>query len=546
MTHVTRLPALVCLNQLTYQFANGETLLDTLNLSFDRLPTAIVGRNGAGKSLLLRLIAGELPATSGSISHSARLAYVPQDPQVQAGQSVAQVAGLAETLQALEQLASGTASLEQLQQVDDRWDLARRLRQALDAAGLEQVAPQDPAAILSGGQLARVVLIGALLSNADLLLLDEPTNHLDAQGRRWLLAQLQQWRGGLIVISHDRHLLAHMQRIVELTPQGARVYGGNYAAFQQQRLSESDAAQAALEQARTERSRQRMRLQREHDTILRHAAGARKKADTANVSRFERAKMKGAAQDIMGHVRHAHQAQKTELEHQVSQAYARVLPDTPTVVTLPGTAVPGGQQLFCLNAAQLPWLPAHAPSSYVTCNASGPLRIAIRGPNGCGKSTLLNMLAGNLQPLSGECRVGVTGAYLDQQLALLDPERSIIQHLGLRDTPLSEGELRSRLAQLQLDARRVTQPCGQLSGGERLKAALAVALWSATPARLLLLDEPTNHLDLESIQAFEAALRDFPGAMVVASHDEDFLAALAPSHQLQWSALGWVLTQVTQ
>ncbi|WP_421546732.1 ABC-F family ATP-binding cassette domain-containing protein [Pseudomonas sp. QD4] len=545
MTHVTRLPALVSLHQLSFQLANGQTLFEALDLSFDHLPTGLVGRNGVGKSVLARLIAGELAPASGSIHRSARVKYLAQQQDIAPCHSVAQVAGLAEALDALERLGAGNASLEDLEQLDERWDLAERLRRQLDAADLVDIGPGTAAAHLSGGQLARVAMIGALLSGADLLVLDEPTNHLDAQGRRWLLAQLQQWRGGLIVISHDRHLLAHMQRIVELTPQGARLYGGNYAVFQQQRLAESDAAQAALEQARTERSRQRKRLQREHDTILRHAAGARKNADTANVSRFERAKMKGAAQDIMGHVRHAHQAQKTELDQQVSQAYARVLPDTPTVVTLPGTAVPGGQQLFCLTAAQLPWLPANAPSSYVTCSASGPLRIALRGPNGCGKSTLLNMLAGNLQPLSGECRVGVQGAYLDQQLALLDPERSIIQHLGVLDTPLNEGELRSRLAQLQLDARRVTQPCGQLSGGERLKAALAVALWSATPARLLLLDEPTNHLDLESIQAFEAALRGFPGAMVVASHDEDFLAALAPSHQLQWTIQGWVFTQVT-
>ncbi|WP_263852205.1 ATP-binding cassette domain-containing protein [Pseudomonas protegens] len=156
---------------------------------------------------------------------------------------------------------------------------------------------------------------------------------------------------------------------------------------------------------------------------------------------------------------------------------------------------------------------------------------------------MLKLLAGQLQPLSGECRVAVASAYLDQHLAQLDPAHSLLEQLGNAATPLEESALRTRLARLQLDARRVLQPCAQLSGGERLKAALALALWGGNPAQLLLLDEPTNHLDLESVQAFECALRDFPGALVVASHDQAFLQALAPTHELQCSALGWHLRE---
>jgi ATPase subunit of ABC transporter with duplicated ATPase domains len=167
------------------------------------------------------------------------------------------------------------------------------------------------------------------------------------------------------------------------------------------------------------------------------------------------------------------------------------------------------------------------------------VRIALTGPNGCGKSTLLRMLAGELAPRSGACTTHVSAAYLDQRLALLDPERSIVEQLGLLDTPLAEGDLRSRLALLQLDAARATQPVHRLSGGERLKAALACALWRGTPAQLLLLDEPTNHLDLESVRAIEAALAGFPGAIVVASHDAAFLAALEPTHTMQWQRDGW-------
>ncbi|AUG02670.1 ABC transporter ATP-binding protein [Pseudomonas sp. 09C 129] len=546
MTHVTRLPALVSLNQLTFQFAHGETLFDSLDLTFDALPTGIVGRNGTGKSVLARLIAGKLSPSSGSITRFARVAYVAQEHLAQEGQSVAQVAGIAEALAALGRLAAGQASMADLAQVDERWDLGERLCRLLDEAGLDRIGPNDPAASLSGGQRARIAVIGALLSDAQLLILDEPSNHLDEPGRQWLLTQLQQWRGGLLLISHDRQLLAQMQRIIELTPQGTRIYGGNYAAFRAQREAEHGAARDALEHARTERSREQKRLQREHDTIQRHAAGARRYADTANIASFERMKIKGAARDIMGHVRNRQQGHKDSLDQQVRDAYARLVPQAPTLVTLPGTAVPQGQQVFCLTRAQLPWLPPEAAASYLDLTVTGPMRIAVSGPNGCGKSTLLKMLAGEIQPLRGQCEVRVASACLDQGLSLLDPERSILDHLGALDRPLQEGLLRSRLALLQLDAQRVTQPCGRLSGGERLKAALAIALWRDTPAKLLLLDEPTNHLDLESVEAFESALRDFPGAMLVVSHDREFLAAMAPSHWLQWTPAGWRLDEENQ
>ncbi|ALI04536.1 energy-dependent translational throttle protein EttA [Pseudomonas sp. FW306-02-F02-AA] len=544
MTHVTRLPVLVTLNQLSYQLANGETLFDSLNLHFDHRPTGIVGRNGVGKSVLARLIAGDLTPASGTLSRFGSVAYVAQEPIAISGQSVAQAAGIAETLDALARLASGSASTQDLEQAAERWDLPEQLRLLFDEAGLPELMAQHPMDALSGGQRARIALIGAFLSQADLLVLDEPTNHLDADGRRWLMDRLDHWRGGVIVVSHDRTVLNSLQRIVELSALGVQVFGGNHAAYLEQREVEQAAAHAALEHNRTLRSRELKRLQREHDTIQRRAAGSRKNAETANVSRFERARMKGAATKIMGHVRHAHQAQKSAMNEQVREANARIKPSEPVLMTLPGTAVPANRQVITLIDAQLPWLAPEAPTTFLTISLAGPVRIALSGPNGCGKSTLLKMLAAHCNPVSGDCLTHVPNAYLDQRLELLDPERSIVEQLNLLDTPLSEGSVRSRLAQLQLDAVRVNVPTRLLSGGERLKAAIAIALWRENPAQLLLLDEPTNHLDLVSVQALEQALRDFPGALIAASHDTEFLRALAPTHTLHWQPTGWNLQRV--
>ena len=156
------------------------------------------------------------------------------------------------------------------------------------------------------------------------------------------------------------------------------------------------------------------------------------------------------------------------------------------------------------------------------------------------------MLAAHCNPVSGQCLTHVPSAYLDQHLEQLDPQRSVIEQLNLLDTPLSEGAVRSRLAHLQLDAVRVTMPTRLLSGGERLKAALAVAAWRENPAQLLLLDEPSNHLDLASVQALEQALRGFAGAIIAVSHDAGFINALQPTHTLAWTPDGWCLHNAHQ
>ncbi|MCA8001164.1 ABC-F family ATP-binding cassette domain-containing protein [Burkholderia metallica] len=541
MAAATPTGALVALHHVSLRFDDGVTLFDSLDLSIDRTPTGIVGRNGIGKSRLAQLIAGRCAPSAGTIDRHTPVVYVAQqhDDNAAAGpRTVAQIAALDAPLGALARVAGGRAESHDFDLIGDRWDLAERLRTALDAAGLHDVHADMPAHALSGGQLARVALIGALLSGAGLLVLDEPTNHLDAQGRAWLRAALDGWRGGLVIVSHDRALLAGVQRIVELTPQGVRSYGGNYAFYRAQRDAEQAAAQSALDNARAERGRVRRRLEQEHDTIQRHAAASLRDAKTANLSSGARQRRKGAARSIMGQVRGHQNAFKTSLDERVQETAARVEADAPVLVSLPGTEVSARRQLFTLDRAQLPWrIAGHADT--ITWSASGPVRIALTGPNGCGKSTLLRMLAGELAPRSGACSTHVSAAYLDQRLALLDSDRSIVEQLGLLDTPLAEGDLRSRLALLQLDAARATQPARRLSGGERLKAALACALWRGTPAQLLLLDEPTNHLDLESVRAIEAALAGFPGAIVVASHDTAFLAALDPTHTMQWHRDGW-------
>ena len=339
----------------------------------------------------------------------------------------------------------------------------------------------------------------------------------------------------MLVASHDRELLAQVPRILELSRAGLRSYGGNYAGYQAQRDAEQQAARAALDHAATERKRTRARLQKEHDDSQRRSAKTVRTVDSLNIASFERVKYKGAAKERIGSWKKQHSEQNDALNAAVNKARERVEEDNPIMFTLPGSQIPDGKQVLVLEDLVLP----HVPVSPLSWRMDGPMRVALKGPNGCGKSTLLKTLLGEIAPRSGICKVSVSCAYLDQHLSRLDLSQSVMTHLNLGHTPLEEGVLRTRLAQLQLGADKVTLPLAELSGGERLKAALACVLWRAEATQLLLLDEPTNHLDLASVEAIEAALAGFPGALLVVSHDEAFLRGLTLTHELVWEEAGW-------
>lgn len=536
MAHFAQSPHFV-LHQLTCQFADGETLFGPLDLTFDQQHCGLVGRNGVGKTRLLRLIAGLDQPGGGHVESHASLAYVAQQPEISSDTTLAELLGYGETFAALARLEQGQPQAEDIDRLEGRWDLNDRLQIAFTAAGLPTFDPQRPAHDLSGGERMRAALCGAMLGDADFLLLDEPTNHLDAWGRDWLYQQLASWRGGLLVASHDRQLLARMQRIVELTPDTLLSYGGNYDDYRRQRDLEQQAARAGLEHARQERRRIRARQQKEHDISQRRSAQTLKTVDTLNIASFERVAYKGAAKESLGTLRKQHHDQKTSLDAAVREAYQRIDEDNSVMLTLPGSAVAAGKQVLVLEQLQLPFI-AMSP---LDLRLDGPMRVALTGPNGCGKSTLLKVIVGQLVADSGRRHCPLSTAYLDQNLSQFDLSLSVVEHLGLQDSPLNEGTVRSQLAQLQLHAERVLLPLAALSGGERLKAALACMLWRQEPAQLLMLDEPTNHLDLASSLAIERALVDFPGAMLVVSHDEAFLQALKLTHRLQWQEGKWQL-----
>ena len=534
MAHFAQSPSFI-LHQVTCQFPTGDTLFGPLNLTLEPSLCALVGRNGSGKTRLLRLLAGLDEPATGHIERFGSHAWVAQQHVISSQTTLAELLGYDAIFAARKRIDSGDYQPDDLALLDGHWDIAERLSEAFINATLPPFEPDKPAIELSGGERIRALLCGAFTAGADFLLLDEPTNHLDRQGRAWFYDQLSRYQGGVLVASHDRELLEQVPRILELSASGLRSYGGNYADYQAQRDAEQQAARAALEHAATERKRTRARMQKEHDDSQRRSAKTLRTVDTLNIASFERVKYKGAAKERIGTWKKQHSEENEALNAAVNKARERVEDDNPVMFTLPGSQIPEGKQVLVLEDLVL----QHVPVPPLNWRMDGPMRVALKGPNGCGKSTLLKTLLGEVAPRSGSCKVSVSCAYLDQHLSRFDLSQSVMTHLNLSHTPLEEGVLRTRLAQLQLGADKVMLPLAALSGGERLKAALACVLWGAEATQLLLLDEPTNHLDLASVQAIEAALAGFPGALLVVSHDEAFLSGLTLTHELVWEEAGW-------
>lgn len=532
---------LLTLDGVAFILPDGRTLFSDLDWQCDARRTGLVGRNGAGKSVLARLLAGELAPTNGRCSRAGTVAYLSQQAGDGAAHSVADLAGIGAITRALARIEAGSSDALDFDAVGEHWDIATRLQQALERQGLGHVTLATSVATLSGGEAMRVALAGVMLLDPDILILDEPTNHLDSAHRQSLIAQLRAWPKGLLVISHDRELLGEMERIVELSAHGLRSYGGDYAFYEEARRHEHDTAQQALAHARLElkRDEQSRREQRERQE-RRQARGNRDGKD-ANQAAILLGRGKERSEGSAGRLQRQHDAARSEGLARVREAAGQAGAIDAVRIHVAECAQSAQRRVAGLDAVTLPFVAA--PLDRIDLTVSGRQRIAIVGPNGCGKSTLLKVLAGRLAPVAGRCTLAPDVAWLDQQLATLDPARSTLEQLLAVNRSVGQDMLRTWLVQLGLAARLIGQPTAQLSGGERLKAALACVLYADPPPALLLLDEPTNHLDLASLGALEAMLNAYGGALVLVSHDRVFLERIGLTHRLSATSAGWRLEE---
>ncbi|MGQ9425631.1 ABC-F family ATP-binding cassette domain-containing protein [Gilvimarinus sp. F26214L] len=529
----------LALDGVTYVLPDGRTLFSNLTATIDHRPTGLVGRNGVGKTVLASLLCGTAQPTSGRCVRSGRVHYQAQQVTPPVDSTVASLAGVQDILDALARIEGGSSAPEDFDALGDRWDIRQRLAHELERNGLGYLTAQTPGATLSGGEAMRVALIGAMLSEADFLILDEPSNHLDRPNRRALIEQLQRWPNGLLVISHDRQLLDAMECIMELSSLGLHSYGGNYRFYRDCKAQERASALQQLEHRKLERRREEKAMREQRERQARRQARGNRRGKDANQAKILLDREKGRSEKSAGKLNQQHAANREQLAQRVQEAARQVEDDTPIVLHSLPVHESARRRVTTLDAVRLPYV--SGATGAISLSLGGQQRIGVVGPNGCGKSTLLKVMARQLAPLAGSCEGTPEIAYLDQGIVNLEPRSTVLEQMLAANRTSTAAELRMRLAQIGLDASKIEIASALLSGGERLKAALACVLYADPPPQLLLLDEPGNHLDLPSVQAVEALLRSYPGALVVVSHDDAFLANLELTDRLVAMEAGWTL-----
>lgn len=473
---------------------------------------ALVGVNGCGKSTLLDILAGRLEPDGGTVSlaREVRLGYLPQIPDLSdegtlwsAMETV--FSRLLDRAQELRELEHRMASCrdEEREAVMARYGelleafehaggftYEARIARVLGGLGFRKEEFQTPVAYLSGGEKTRALLARLLLEEPDLLLLDEPTNHLDLEGIEWLEEQLQNWKGAIIVVAHDRAFLdAVVGRVLELEGGRLETYRGNYTAYQQQR-AERHLRQQAAYQAQQEH------IENTEAYIRRYMAGQRTAQAQGRLKRLER---------------------EERLDRPQEQQHMRM--DLQTTLRS-GDLVLGLYDVRAGYADEAPLVTA------AEAEIRRGQRVALIGPNGSGKTTLLRTILRQIRPQAGRVRLGaaVRMGYFAQVQAHLDPSRTVLQTL-LDAGMVSLGEARSFLARYAFRGDDVFKEVGVLSGGERARVALA--LLALQKANFLLLDEPTNHLDIPSQEVLQEVLLAFGGTILLVSHDRYLIRELA-------------------
>ena len=485
------------------QLAFGHVaLLDHAEFSLETAErVGLIGRNGAGKSSLLRILGGLEKPDDGDlrVQQGLRVTYVAQEPQLDSNASVFESvsAGLARVIHLIEQYSAGEGDLTAMQneiELFDGWNWEQRVQETLHRLHLD---PDARINALSGGTLKRVALAQALVTSPDVLLLDEPTNHLDLDSIEWLEQLLIDFKGSIITITHDRSFLDKVAtRIVELDRGHLMTYPGNFSQYQLQK--EEQAAQEAVINAKADK------LLAGEEVWIRKGVEARRTRSQSRIARLEALrKQREARRDAVGRV-------KLDV----------------------ASGAPTGKIV-----AELTEVTKAFGSKVITQNFSATFlrgdKIGLIGPNGVGKTTLLKMILGELEADSGKIRQGANlqVAYFDQMRNALDMDASLEDFISPGSEWIEIGtqrkHVKSYLDDFLFSPARATSPVRSLSGGERNRLLLARLF--ARPANVLVLDEPTNDLDIDTLELLEELLQNYDGTVFIVSHDRTFLDNVATS-----------------
>jgi len=517
--------AFVCLSGIQFSLPNGQKLFDNYSLVINKPVSGVVGRNGIGKSILCRIIAGELQPERGNVQTRGSVCYVAQSWRGDAQDTIARVLGIDANLAAIARIERGSIEPVDHELAEGWWNWKPRLARFCEELQMTFVPRMDKViADYSGGEQMLVMILAALWQQPDMLVLDEPGNHLDREQKTRLVSWIRSCNLPLIIASHDPLLLSAVDEIWELGEHDLYHHGGNYALYRQQHDQRLASQRDNFSHANALLKKERGEAQALHEKRQQRASRGKRSAVHRNLSKVEIGAAREQASSSANRDSKLKQNRIDRANSERQRQLAQLEQEDPIDLSLPETTVAKAQRVLELNALVVGYdIPLNRPLEF---SVTGPGRIHLQGKNGSGKSALLKTIAGELSPLSGDVALHVTASYLDQDCSFLSPEKTALENYMALNPGLPEQSYRDRLAWVRFRGDKAHHRVSTLSGGERLKLALACVLLATNAPQMLLLDEPTNHLDHDSRLALLQALAAYEGAMIVVSHDPAFVEAL--------------------
>lgn len=514
------------IKNLSYTLPAGKKLFENLNYSFTGKITGITGNNGSGKSSLAKIICGLLTPSFGSVITNQSLYYLPQNLTAENFPDVQSILGVKDILDSIKKLETGTGSVTDVEIVGDNWLIEQSAIESLEKAGLNSGFLNRDSASLSGGELLKVFVAKILHNCNGILILDEPTNHLDKHGRAIIYNLITTRKSPILIISHDRELLRLCDEIVELYNGTLRSFGGNYDFYEEQSelfhsklTNDYNAAVKSLKIAKKE-------AEEKIENKKRKLSAASKNNKNAGIPKILLNKMKGSGENSLSKLKDAQSKSISELNESVKTVKNKIDFGKKIKIEFQTTESKKGKSLISAESLNFHFSDRNLWEIPVTLHLTHPTRLRIMGANGSGKTTLLKTFANLNNNFTGSLvRNYKFSGYLDQKMSLLDSNKTLLQNFdkpGLINS--DEAFYRIILGRFGFYGDETTKQVGNLSGGEKMRAALAFISALKTPPEIIFLDEPTNNLDIKTINILEDTLNNYRGSIICISHDEDFIS----------------------
>lgn len=521
------------LQNISYIHPDRELLFENINLAVNpKEKVAIIGNNGVGKSILLKIIAGQLPCSNGSVTVSSVPYYVPQIVGQFDDFTLAQAIGIDRKLKALSGILSGNFTDENISVLDDDWTIEERCKEALAYWQLDDLDVNSKMGTLSGGQKTKVFLAGIKIHNVETALLDEPSNHLDLNVRQLLYRFVLETSCTLAIVSHDRTLLNLLDTMCELSKHGIKVYGGNYDFYKEQKTLEQEAFISDLEEKQKSLRKAKQVERKTLERQQKRESQGKKNVAKGGLPLILANTRKNKAENSAAKLKSVHADKITTIAQELTDL-RKEIPDCDKMkFGVDSSLLHRGKILFsakninyAYDAERAPVVPSMLWEKSLDFKIVSGERIVIKGGNGAGKTTLLKLILNEIKPTCGEVfHAENKTVYIDQNYSLLNNDLSVYQQAqSFNDNAMQEHEIKIRLNRFLFTKDSWDKTCAVLSGGERMRLLLCCLTVAQQSPDIIVLDEPTNNLDIQNTEILTAAINEYRGTLVLVSHDLYFL-----------------------